>query len=146
RAFQADIPVPALRLFVDWTQRVGHVADVGDRQMLVDLRDTVIRLRQELLQRIVVLAGLANRLLEDRWVRGDALQPVALDQGAQPAALDQAALQVVQPWRLTARFELSQLVHCASSSARAAVAVSALASSNGVLGDGESNGRRRRTH
>ena len=113
RAFQADIAVPALRLFVDRTQHVGGGTDIGDRQMLVDCGDAVVGLRLELLQRIRIFVGLADRLLEDRRVRGDALQPVALDERAQLALLDQAALQIVQPGRLAACFELLQRIHAA---------------------------------
>ena len=71
----------------------------------------MVGLRLELLQRVGVFVGLADRLLEDRRIRGDALQPVALDQRAQLALLDQAALQIVQPGRLAARFELLQRIH-----------------------------------
>ena len=74
---------------------------VGDSQMLVNCGDAVVGLRLELFQRIRVFVGLADRLLEDGGVRSDALQPVTLDERAQPALLDKAALQIVQPGRLT---------------------------------------------
>ena len=125
RAFQADIAVPALRLFVDRTQHVGGGTDIGDRQMLVDRGDAVVGLRLKLFHRIRVFVALADRLLEDRGVRGDALQPVALDQRAQLAALDQAALQIVEPRRLAAGFELLQRVHAAVSLASASCRLAA---------------------
>ena len=112
RAFQADIAVPALRLVVDRPQHVGGGADIGDRQMLVDRGDAVVGFGLELFQRVGVFVALADRLLEDRGVRGDALQPVALDQRAQLALLDQAALQIIQPGRLTACFELLSAGSC----------------------------------
>ena len=102
RAFQADIAVSTLRLLIDRTQHVGRGTDIGDRQVLVDRGDAVVRLRLELFQRIRVFIGFADRLLEDRRIRGDALQPVALDERAQLAALDQAALQD-SPARATGR-------------------------------------------
>jgi len=63
-------------------QQVGGGTDIGDREVLVDRGDAVVGQSFELRQRIRVFVGLANRLLEDRRVRGDALQPVALDQSA----------------------------------------------------------------
>ena len=111
RAFQADIAVPALGLVVNRTQHIGGGADIGNRQVLVDCGDAVVGRGLELLQCIRVFVALADCLLEDRGVRGDALQSVALDQSAQLAVLDQAALQIVQPGRLTARFELLQRIH-----------------------------------
>ena len=65
RAFQADVAVPPLRLFVDGVQDVGRGTDVGDCQMLVDCRDAVVRLPLELFQGFGIFVGLADRLLED---------------------------------------------------------------------------------
>ena len=111
RAFQADIAIPALRLVVDRAQHIGGAVDIGDRQMLVDCGDAVVGLGLELFQRIRVFVALADGLLEDRRVRGHALQSVAFDQRAQLALLDQAALEIVQPGRLAACFELLQRIH-----------------------------------
>ena len=111
RAFQADVAVPTLRLLVDRVQHVSGRTDIGNRQVLVDCRDAVVGYGLELFQCVRVFVRFANRFLEDRWVRGDALQPVALDQSAQLALLNQAAFQIVQPERLTARFELLQRIH-----------------------------------
>ena len=66
----------------------------------------MVGLRLELFQRASIFVALADRLLEDRRIRGNALQPVALDQRGQLALLDQAALEIVQPDRLAACFEL----------------------------------------
>src|SRR6185312_11808263 len=103
------------RLVVDGTQDIGCGTDVGDRQMLVDLGDAVVSLRLEPFQRVGIFIGLADRLLKDRRVRGDALQPVALDERAQLALRDQAALEIIKPRRLATRLELLQLVHGAFS-------------------------------
>jgi len=111
RAFQADITVLASRLVVDRTQHVGSATDIGDRQVLIDVGDTVIAQRLKLSQRLRVFVGLADCLLEDRRIRGYALQTVALDERAQFTFLDQAALQIVQPKRLTAHLELLQRIH-----------------------------------
>ena len=77
------------------------------------------RLSLELLQRFGIFVALADRLLEDRGIRGDALQPIALDQRVQLAFLDQATLEIIEPRRLAARIELLQLVHGAFSLTRA---------------------------
>src|SRR6185437_16336915 len=114
-ALQTDVAVPTVSLLVDRTQYIGRSTDVGDREMLVDRRDAVVRLRLELFQGFGIFFGLTNRLLEDRRIRGDALQSVALDELAQLAFLDQAALEIVEPRRLAASFELLQLVHGAFS-------------------------------
>src|SRR5258706_352251 len=82
----------ALRPVVNRAQLVGGGTDISDRQMLVDRGDAVVGLGLELLQRGRVFVGLTDRLLEDRWVGGHALQPVALDERAQLPLLDQAAL------------------------------------------------------
>src|SRR5690606_27432560 len=58
-----------------------------------------------------VLVGSGDGFLENRGVGGDALQAVVVDQGLQAAVLDQTALQIVEPDRLTAGFELSERCH-----------------------------------
>jgi hypothetical protein len=42
RAFQADITVAALCLFVNRSQRFGSALDIGNCQMLVDCGDAVV--------------------------------------------------------------------------------------------------------
>src|SRR6185437_8941509 len=108
RALQTDIAVAALRLVVNRTQHIGGGTNIGNRQMLVDFGNAVVGLRLELLQRIGIFVAPANRLLEDRRVRGYSFQSVAFDQSTELAFFDQAALEIVEPRRLTACFELPQ--------------------------------------
>src|SRR5262249_50187312 len=79
--------------------------------MLVDFGHAVVALCQEPPERRAVFVGLADRLLENRRVGGDALEPVTIDQGLQFAARDEAVAQIVEPRRLPATFELLQVVH-----------------------------------
>jgi hypothetical protein len=110
RAFQAHIAVAALGLGVDGLQDVGRRLDVGDGQMLIDLRQTAVAFCQEGPDRVRIVAAVANRLLEDRGVRRQTLQPILFDHPLQFAALDQAPLEIVEPGRLAARLELLQRV------------------------------------
>jgi hypothetical protein len=74
----------------------------------------VIALRLELRNRVRILVGLADCLLEDRRVRGDPFQTVALNHVTQFTLGDQAPLEIVQPGGLSAGFELFEWVHGSS--------------------------------
>ncbi len=80
RALQADIAVAPLRGLIDALEGVGGGADVGDGEMFVDLADPVVGVRLELRQRLVIVAGFADGLLEDRGIGRQSHQAVALDQ------------------------------------------------------------------
>ncbi len=92
----------------------------------------MVPLRLELLQHICVFVALADRLLEDRGVRGETLQSVMRDEPAQLAGLDQAALQIVEPGRLATCFELLQRVHATFSLASASCCFAAASMFSGV--------------
>ncbi len=85
--------------------------DIGNRQVFVDCGDAVVGRGLELFQRSIVFVAFADCLLEDRRVRSEAHQSVAFDQRKQFALFDQAALEIVQPGRLTACVELFQRIH-----------------------------------
>src|ERR1700675_3642825 len=61
--------------------------------------------------RAVIFVGTADRLLENRRIRGDALDAVAIDQFLQVALGDEAAGQEIQPDRLAVVFECFDGIH-----------------------------------
>ncbi len=95
---------------MDRAELVGGVLDVADGQVLVDLHRAGLALRQEGAQAIVVVAALAHRLLEDRGVGGDALQPVLRDEPLQSAALQELTVDEVEPDGLAGLPQLQQRI------------------------------------
>ena len=79
------------------------------RERLVDVERVVVALIGQRLEAVVVVGPVAHRLLEDGRVRGDALQPVAVDERLQLRA-DEAALDEVEPGALAERLEALERV------------------------------------
>ena len=111
RHFQADETVVALQPVVDRAQHVRRVLDVLDRQMLEQLGNRTIALLQGIADRAVIFVRTADRLLEDRRIRRDALDAVGVDQLLQVALGDEAAGQEIQPDRLAVVFECFDGIH-----------------------------------
>ncbi len=121
RDFQADISVLALRSIVDGAQRVRRMADVLDREVLIERHDTVVALIFDGLQRRIVIRAASDRLFEDRRVGRDACQPILLDKRFETAFGDEASREEVEPDCLSAimqvlepalgRFRLKLNVH-----------------------------------
>ena len=101
RHFQADVAVRALGGIVDGTKEVGCVADVANRQRLVQRHRFEVTAPFDFLQGVKVIGAAGDRLFEDRRIGGDAAQPVLRDQAAELTAREQAAPQIIQPDRLT---------------------------------------------
>ena len=102
RHFEADETVGAVLDVVDATQRIGGVADVGDREFLVDFGDRNGAARDHALDLLVIGGGLPDRLLEDRRIGRDAGQPVLFDETLEPAPAQELARQKIEPDRLPA--------------------------------------------
>jgi hypothetical protein len=93
-------PVVPVRRVVDGAEDVAGVLDVLDRDLL-ERRARLGAPGGEGLHRVVVVVALADGLLEDRGVGGDAAQVVPADHPLQLAVLDDAAADVVQPHALS---------------------------------------------
>ena len=115
RDFEADKTVVAVQLVVDRTQHVGGVLDVLDRELLEQVGDRAVALFQRLADRAVIFVRTADRLFEDRRVRGHALDAVGVDQLLQVALGDEAAGEEIQPDRLAVVFECFDGIHDACS-------------------------------
>ena len=100
RDLEADEAVPSAGRIEHRAQHIGRLLDVAHGQVLVERYGIGFGRPREGDQIGIVIAGAADRLLEDRWVRRDALEPVALDQRRELALSDQAAADIVQPDRL----------------------------------------------
>ena len=100
-------PSPPLRLVVDGPEDVGGVADVFDGELVVDLVARFV-LRGEHAQLRVVVVAAADRLLEDRRIRGQAAQVVFIDHPLQLAAGDEPALHLIVPDALPGFCEFSE--------------------------------------
>ena len=111
RHFQADETVMPCELIVDRAQHVGGVLDVLDREMLEQFGHRPVALFQRLADRRVIFVRTADRLLEDRRVRRDALDAVAVDQLFQVALGDETAGEEIQPDRLAVAFECFDGIH-----------------------------------
>ena len=105
-----DAAVNEIGGFGDLTENVGGVAYVGGGE----LADSGLNVNlAEFLELGVVRADLAQSLLEDGRVGGDANDVLVLDELLQVAGLDTGAGQVVQPDRDTGvRGALSCFSHC----------------------------------
>ena len=112
RAFQTDIAVTAVRLLVDRTQHIGARHEYRQSPSARRLRKCCGRPCAWNCFSASAYSSLSPIAFSK--IEGFEVTPfnsVALDERAQFALLDQAALQIVQPWRLAACFELLQLVH-----------------------------------
>ena len=107
-----DAAVNEIGLLGNLTEDVGGVAHVGGGE----LADSGLNVNlAELLELCIVRADLAQSLLEDGRVGGDANDVLVLDELLQGAGLDAGAGQVVQPDRDTGvRGALSCFSHCFS--------------------------------
>ncbi len=121
RDLEADEAVAALRLLVDRVELVRSFLDVADRQILEERsRIEVARSFRRRDQRVVIIA-VADRLLEDRRVRGDAAQPVLGDHPGQLSGLQQFSADKVEPDRLPEFLQCPQWIwHHVTPCARAA--------------------------
>ena len=97
RDFEADIAVGAVARLVDGAKHVRGRLDVGDGAALVEVDDPAVAAIHHCLQGAVILGRVADRLLEDRGVRGHPAQAVLIDEGLQPAIRDEAAGDEVEP-------------------------------------------------
>src|SRR6476469_1738677 len=79
--------------------------------MLEQLGDRAIAAFERLGDGAVIFVGTADRLLEDRWIRRDALDAVVINQVFQVALDDEAAGQEIQPDRLAVLFECFDGIH-----------------------------------
>ena len=73
----------------------GCGLDVDDRLAFVGIGDARVGLAEEAVETLVIGVAMAHRLLEDRWVGGDAGQTVLLNQLAQPAFVQNFAVYEV---------------------------------------------------
>ena len=111
RHLQADETVGSLEPVIDRAQHIRRMLDVLDREMLEQLGNRTIAALQRLADRTVIFVGTADRLLEDRRIRRDALDAVVIDQPFQVALDDEAAGQEIQPDRLAVLFECFDGIH-----------------------------------
>ena len=111
RHFQTDKAVMPFELVVDRAQHVGGMLDVLDRKMLEQFGNRTVALFQRLADRGVIFVRTADRLLEDRRVRRDALDAVGIDQLFQVALGDEAAGEKIQPDCLAVVFECFDGIH-----------------------------------
>src|SRR6185295_4775203 len=91
-------------------KQVRRIADVTDRERLVERRRLGIPLRLDVLQGVKVIGAAGNRPLEYRGIRCCTAEPVFNDQAAELAAGEQAAPKVVQPDRLSESLQCSDRV------------------------------------
>ena len=94
---------------MDGAEDVGGMADVFDRQFVVDLVARLV-LRGQIAELTVVVLAAADRLLEDGRVGREAAQVVLIDHLFQFAARDELALHLVEPNALPDLPELHQRV------------------------------------
>ncbi len=111
RDLQADEAVVALQLIIDRAQHVRRVLDVLDRKLLEQLGHRAIAFFESMSDRTVIFVRTADRLFEDRRIRRDALDAVAVDQLLQVAFGYEAAGQEIQPDRLAVVFECFDGIH-----------------------------------
>ena len=111
RYLQADKAVVTVELVIDRPQHIGRVLDVLDRDLFEQLGHRAVALFQGAPDRAVIFVGTADRLLENRRIRGDALDAVGIDQLLQVALGDEAAGQKIQPDRLAVVFECFDGIH-----------------------------------
>src|SRR5262245_10042009 len=97
RHFKAYEPVAAAGPHVDWGQDVSCELNVFDSQALINVFRVAGPLLDQRLQGLVVVYAAGQGFLKDRWIRGDAEQPVALHHLPQLAGDDQAAPDVIVP-------------------------------------------------
>ncbi len=94
------------------TQCVGRSPDVGDGQAQEDLVGILHPVVEQLVDLLVVVGAVGDRLLEDGGVAGHAGDVVLGDQPSQLRPGDQLAADVVEPHRLAALGEPLQGVGC----------------------------------
>ncbi len=111
RYLQADETVGSLETVIDRAQHIRRMLDVLDGEMLEQLGNRAIAAFQRLADRTVILVGTADRLLEDRRIRRDALDAVIIDQPFQLALDDEAAGQEIEPDRLAVLFQCFDGIH-----------------------------------
>ena len=111
RYFEADEAVLALQLVIDRAQHIRRMLDVLDGEMLEQFGHRPIAGLQHLADGAVIFVRTADRFLEDRWIRGDPLDAVGLDQLFEVALGDEAAGQEIQPDRLAVVFECFDGIH-----------------------------------
>ncbi len=111
RHFQADEAIVPCEMIVDRPQHVRRMLDVLDGEMLEQFGNRTVALFQRLADRGVIFVRASDRLLENRWVRRDALDAVAVDQFFQVALGDEAAGEEIQPDRLAVVFECFDGIH-----------------------------------
>ena len=111
RDFEADKAVISLPPVIDRAQHVGGILDVLDRELLEQVGDRAIALFERAADRAVIFVRTADRLFENRRVRGHAFDAVLLDQLFQVAVGDEAAGEEIEPNRLAMGFECFDGIH-----------------------------------
>ena len=111
RHLQADEPVGSFEAVIDRAQHIRRKLDVLDGEKLEQLGDRAIAALECVPDGAIIFVGTADRLLEDRRIRRDALDAVVIDQLFQLALGDEAAGQEIQPDRLAVLFECFDGIH-----------------------------------
>jgi len=101
RDLQAHVPIRACRFVVHRAKQVRGVANVANRERLVQGHRLGIGAALDLLENLQVIRAAGDRLFENRGIRCGTAQPVFGDQPLELAAREQAAAEVIQPDRLT---------------------------------------------
>ncbi len=99
---QADVAVGAPGALVHRAQGVRRVLDVADGEPQEDLIGVVDPVAEQLVDLLVVVGAVSDRLLEDGRVTGQSGDVVLGDQPGQLGADDQLPADVVEPHRLAA--------------------------------------------
>ena len=114
---ERDEAVTAAGLLVHRGEHITGRLHVGHGERVVDLLRALVGARH-LLDRVVVVGGAEDRLLEDRRVRGHAAQALLLDHALELTTGDQRAPELVEPdahsrlgERLQLRVHIGQSAH-----------------------------------
>jgi hypothetical protein len=110
RDLEADVAVLAAQAVVDRPEQVGGGLDVGDGEAFVEIDDLGVALGQDGLQPGVIGVALADGLLEDRGVGGEAPDSILLDQALELAVLEDLLVEEVEPDGLARLAELQQRI------------------------------------
>ena len=114
-----------MRLLIDAAHRVGAILDLMHRETLEQGARIEIARGLGLADHLVIVIAVPDRLLEDRRVGGDPLEPVLLDHLGELAALQKIAADKVEPGRLSEIVQLLQGVWHGLYSFRASCALAA---------------------
>ena len=105
RDLQRDEAVLTFGLGIERLEHIGGVLDIFDRQRFEQLGDGTVPRLKHLRDRRVILVGRADRLFEDRRVRGQAAHAVGVDQLFQIALGDETACEKIEPDCLAVRLQ-----------------------------------------